>query len=148
MIVFYPAEEIVVSHSHQFCVSAADGNPVMAVWNSDLAVNINLLRWVVATRMEYSLRSGHCTVDHFDPHDCGGTTIYHLDARGPEITDDRLFALVGGSASEIIAAIMTIEVTLVAEGRDPILDTRVAEPAPNHASSAHARFQQIWEQIH
>ncbi len=135
-------------HSHQFCVSPADGNPVMAVWDSDHDVNISLLRWVVATRMEYALRTGHCTVDDFLPSDCGGTTIYHLDARGPEITDDRLFALVGGSASEIIAAIMTIEVTLVAEGRDPIQDTRIAEPVPDHASDAHARFQQIWEQIH
>ncbi len=136
-----------MSHSHQFCVSPVDGNPVMAVWNSDHAVNINLLRWVVATRMEYSLRTGHCTVDHFDPHDCGGTTIYHVDARGPTIANDTLYAIVGGSASEMIAALMTIEVTLVSEGRDPIRDTRVAEPVPNHASAAQARFQQIWEQI-
>lgn len=120
----------------------------MAVWNSDHAVSINLLRWVVATRMEISLRTGHCTVDHFDPHDCGGTIIYHLDARGPTIANDTLYAIVGGSASEMIAALMTIEVTLVSEGSDPIQDTRVAEPVPNHASVAQARFQQVWEHIH
>ena len=135
-------------HSHQFCVSPADGNPVIAVWNSDQAVNINLLRWVVATRMEYALRTGHCTIDDFHPNDCGGTTVYYLDARGPAITDDTLHALVGSDAGDMIAAIMTIQVTLVSEGSDPIRDTRVAEPVPDHASAAQARFQQIWEQIH
>ena len=135
-------------HSHQFCVSPADGNPVIAVWNSDQAVNINLLRWVIATRMEYALRTGHCTVADFDPHDCGGTTIYYLDARASAIANDTLYAIVGGSASEMIAALMTIEVIIVAERSDPIRDTRVAEPVPNHADAAHARFQQIWEKIH
>lgn len=120
----------------------------MAVWDSDHAVNSNLLRWVVATRMEYALRTGRCTVGDYDPNDCGGTAIYHLDARGPAITDDTLYSLVGGSASEMIAVIMTIQVVLVAEGSDPIQDTRIAEPAPNHASDAQARFQQIWQQIH
>ncbi len=137
-----------MSHSHQFCVSPAHGKPVMAVWDSNHAVHINLVRLVVATRMDYALRTGHCTIDDFHPSDCGGTTVYHLDARGPAITDDTLHALVGGDASEMIAAIMTIQVTLVAEGSDPIRDTRVAEPVPNHASAAQARFQQIWEQIH
>lgn len=141
-------EEIGVSHSHQFCVSPADGHPVMAVWDSDHGVHINLVRWVVATRMEYALRTGQCTVDDFDPHACGGTTIYHLDARVPAITDDALYRLVGSDAGEMIAAIMTIQVMLVAERSDPIRDTRIAEPAPNHASDAHARFQQIWQQIH
>ncbi len=135
-------------HSHQFCVSSADGNPVMAVWNADHAVQIDLVRWVVATRMEYALRTGHCTVDDFNPSDCGGTAIYHLDARGPSITDDTLHALVGSSAGEMIAAIMKIEVILVVGGRDPITDTRVAEPTPDHADAAHARFQQVWEQMH
>ncbi len=135
-------------HSHQFCVSPADGNPVMAVWDSDHAVHISLVRWVVATRMEYALRTGHCTIADFHPSNCGGTTIYHLDARGPAITDDTLHALVGSDAGEMIAAIMTIEAVLVAEGSEPIRDTRVAEPVPNHASAAQARFQQIWEQIH
>ena len=137
-----------MSHSHQFCVSPAHGNPVMAVWDSNHVVHIDLVRWVVATRMEYALRTGHCTVDDFDPHGCGGTPIYHLDARVPAITDDALYRLVGGSASEMIAALMTIEVVLVSEGRDPIRDTRVAEPVPNHASSAHAKLKRIWEQIH
>lgn len=33
-------------------------------------------------------------------------------------------------------------------GRDPITDTRVTEPTPDHADAAHARFQQVWEQMH
>ena len=66
-----------VSHSHQFCVRPADGNPVVAVWTSDYAVHIDLVRWVVATRMEYALRAGHCTIGDFHASDCGGTPIYH-----------------------------------------------------------------------
>ena len=134
-----------MSHSYQFCVGPAHGKPVMAVWNSDHTVHIDLVRWVVATRMEYALRTGHCTINYFHPRDCGGTTVYHLDARGHAITDDTLHALVGGDAGEMIAVIMTIEVMLVAEGSDPIRDTRVAEPVPNHAAAAHARFQQTSE---
>ena len=137
-----------MSHSHQFCVRPADGNPVIALWASDHAVHIDLVRWVVATRMEYALRAGHCTIDDYDPHGCNGTPFYHLDARGPAITDDTLHALVWSGAREMIAAIMTIGVVQVREGSDPILDTRIAEPITDHASDAHAELQRIWKQIH
>ncbi len=136
-----------MSHSHQFCVRTVDGNQVVAVWDSNHVVHIDLVRWVVATRMAYALRAGPCTIDDFHPGDCGGRPIYHLDARGSAITEDTLHAMVGDSVNEMIAAIMTIGVVQVAEGSDPIRDTRVAEPVPDHASAAHAELQRIWEQI-
>ena len=136
-----------MSHSHRFCVGRTDGNPVMAVWNSDHTVHIDLVRWVVATRMEYALRTGHCTVDDHDPRGCGGMPIYHLDARGSAITYETLRELAGTSCGEMIAAIMTIQVVQVAKGSDPTWDTRVAEPVPDHASAAHAELKKIWERI-
>ena len=137
-----------MSPLRQFCVRPANGNPVVAVWASDYVIHIDLVRWSVATRLEYALRTGHCTVDDHDPRGCGGTPIYHLDARGSAITYDTLQELVGNSCGEMIAAIMTIEVVQVAKGSDPIWDTRVAEPVPDHASAAHAELQRIWEEIH
>lgn len=136
-----------MSPVHQFCVRPTDGSTVIAVWASDSAIHIDLVRWLVATRLEYALRTGHCTVDDHDPRGCGGTPIYHLDARGSAITYETLRELAGTSCGEMIAAIMTIQVVQVAKGSDPTWDTRVAEPVPDHASAAHAALKKIWERI-
>jgi len=118
------------------------------VWASDCAIHIDLVRWLVATRLEYALRTGHCTIDDHDPRGCGGMPIYHLDARGSAITYETLGELVENSNGEMIAALMTIEVVQVAKGSDPVWDRRVAEPVPEHASTARAELKKIWERIH
>ncbi len=124
------------------------GPAVIAVWNGDKPLEPDLVKWIVATRMAYSLRDQHCAVIEYSANLCGGTAIYHMDGRAAALTEDILKKMARGPSEETMAAVMSIEVVIVREGSAPIVDTRRASPGEGHHEAAQAALEDIVSQLH
>lgn len=137
-----------MQRSLQFCVQPSLGSAVMAVWESDMVIDPELVKWIVATRMAYSLRDQHCTAIEYSVNLCGGSAIYHLDGRSTALTEEMLRKMARGSADDTIAAIMTIDVVIVREEAPPIVDSRRASPGEGHQEAAQAALEELVKQLH